>query len=592
MKLAVTLRAAKLKLILLACASIATGWTQPSIAAATQEVAQSKTSQSDHPARSISTAAASTGATSLALQSLFRIAEPATEVRSLELLFSELLSQSSAPVEITNVQLEPIGDELNIILETPDGALDLPAGNADGNRLLIDVPNAILSLPDGQPFQADAPAEGIGAISVVQLGSDLVQVVVEGVDEAPISNIRSEDNRLVVGISMPAVADASKTPDTDSETTDPTPTSDADIDVDSDNTIRIVVTAEKTPEEAIEVPLSLTVLPEEEIEDGQIDSIADISANVPNFYFTPGDRVFNIYSIRGLGNSSNVLIRDSVSYYIDDVPYDNVHQFFPSDLFDLEQVEVLRGPQSTLYGRNSQAGVVNITSRPPGENPGFRYGLRFSGFGERQVQFSSSQSIVPDTLGLRLAGSYRTSDGYKDNILLDNNADEQDALYGRATLDWTPSDNWNIAFNANISRTRDDASVYVPIEQDDPFEISRSDNGAFNLDANTQSLRVVYEGNSLRFTSITSRSDTDYEYIDVNDDFGSVTLSDYDQQIFNQEFRLQSPQDADQFQWIVGAFFQDRDFRIGDDLEFVGFGTDIGESEYNQTTYAGFAQKD
>lgn len=63
--------------------------------------------------------------------------------------------------------------------------------------------------------------------------------------------------------------------------------------------------------------------------------------------------VFNLYSVRGIGNSSNILVRDAVSFYVDDVPFDNVHQFFPSELFDLQQVEVLRGPQSTLYGRNS-----------------------------------------------------------------------------------------------------------------------------------------------------------------------------------------------------------------------------------------------
>ena len=586
------LKIAKLRFVLLACASMATGWVQLSIAA----IAQNETSHSDRPIASTPTVAANF----ISLPP-FETAEPNTAEHNTEILdleaLAQSLEQSSEPVEITNIQVEPVGNGLDVVLETPDGVLDLPIESADGNRLVINVPGAVLSLPDGQPFQATDPTEGITAISVTQTDSDSVQVIVEGVNAAPTSNIRSEGDRLVLGLSVVDVATTPESPD-QIETTEPktasetAPTSDADIDVDPSNAIRIIVTAEKTPEEAIEVPLSLTVLTEEEITDGQIDSIADISANVPNFYFTPGDRVFNIYSIRGIGNSSNILIRDSVSYYIDDVPYDNVRQFFPSDLFDLEQVEVLRGPQSTLYGRNSQAGVVNITSRPPGEDPGFRYGLRFAGYGERQVQFSASQSIVPDTLGLRLAGSYRTSDGYTDNILLDNNADEQESLSGRANLVWTPSDDWNVAFNANASRTRDDASVYVPIDQDNPFETSRSDNGAFNLDANTQSLRVGYEGDSLRFTSITSRSDTDYEYIDVNDEFGSVSLSDYDQQIFNQEFRLQSPEDADRFQWIAGAFFQNRDFRIGDDLEFTDFGTDIGESEYDQTTYAGFAQID
>ena len=278
-----------------------------------------------------------------------------------------------------------------------------------------------------------------------------------------------------------------------------------------------------------------------------------------------------------------------------------MHQFFPSELFDLEQVEVLRGPQSTLYGRNSQAGVVNIISRAPSDEPELRASALVGDFGERQTQVSLSDTLVPDTLAVRLAGIYRASDGFTENTLLDNNADEQSGLAGRLNLVWTPSDRWNVSLNTTLASTEDDASVYVPIDQDDPFEIARSNNGEFNLDTNTQSLRVGYGGDHLRFTSITSRNDTDYEYFDVNDGFALASTDDFDQEIFSQELRLQSPETADQFQWIVGAFFQNRDFQLGfnddylfafPDLGIPFAGSDISASAYNQTTYAGFAQID
>ena len=471
--------------------------------------------------------------------------------------------------EIINVQIEATEIGLDVVLGTATGELPLPAPTIDGNSLVADIPNARLALPSGQAFQADDPVTGIANVSVTQLSDDQVRIRVVGAETAPVGTVRFQDDRFVLSVqATPAVADA------------------------SDEAIRITVTAEKTPEDPLDVPISLTVLTEDELVDGQINTIAEVAANTPNFYFTPGDRVFNLYSVRGLGNSSNVLIRDSVSFYIDDVPYDNVHQFFPGELFDLERVEILRGPQSTLYGRNSQAGVVNIISRAPSEVPEVRASALGGSFGERQIQASWSDNLIPDTLGVRLAGIYRANDGFTDNTLLDNDADEQSGAAGRLNLLWTPSDRWNVSFNAALSSNNDDASVYVPIDQDDPFEIARSDNGEFDLDINTQSLRVGYEGDSAQFTSITSRSGTDYSYFDVNDDFGTITISDYEQEIFNQEFRLQSPATADQFQWIAGAFFQNRDFRIGDDLEFLFLGTDIGESNYDQTTVAGFAQID
>ncbi|MEM1242196.1 MAG: TonB-dependent receptor plug domain-containing protein [Cyanobacteria bacterium P01_H01_bin.26] len=384
------------------------------------------------------------------------------------------VAQVSNVIEITNIQLEPAGTGVNLVLETAAGSLLLSSPIIDGNSLSIDIPNARLALTDRDTFHGDDLADGISIISVSQLGTEQVRILRAGTDAVPVVESRLQEDSAILSISTADTA--------------------------ADDTLRIVVTAEKTPEDPLDVPISLTVLTEDELIDGQINSIADVAANVPNFYFTPGDRVFNLYSVRGLGNSSNVIVRDAVSFYIDDVPYDNVHQFFPSELFDLERIEVLRGPQSTLYGRNSQAGVVNIISRPPSEEPELRASTLFGDFDERQIQLSMGASLVPETLGIRLAGVYRGHDGFTDNTLLNDNADEQSSLAGRANLVWTPSDRWNISLNVAASGTKDDASVYVPTDQDDPFEVSRSNNGEFDLDVNTQSLWVGYGGDRLQFT--------------------------------------------------------------------------------------------
>ena len=209
------------------------------------------------------------------------------------------LAQTADLTEITTIRLEPTETGLTVILETAAGSLSLPTPTLDGDRLQIDIPNARLALPDSQAFQVTDPTAGITAVSVTQLDDNRVRILVIGSETVSLGESSTQDNGAVLRVLA-----------TPSETL-----------ASGEAPIRLVVTAEKTPEAPQDVPISLTVLTEAELVDGQINSIADIAANTPNFYFTPGDRVFNFYSVRGLGNSSNVLIRDAVrEALIDKVP--------------------------------------------------------------------------------------------------------------------------------------------------------------------------------------------------------------------------------------------------------------------------------
>ena len=488
-------------------------------------------------------------------------------------------AQLATAIEVTGIRLNPTETGLQVTLDSATGQLAPPITTTNGNSLIADIPNAVLALPDGQAFRAENPAAGIASITVTQLDATQVRVSVTGTEAVPSAQIIPGEPGLTLSLS-PAVPEV------------------------GGDAIRVVVTAQKRPEDPQDVPISITVLSRDELEDAQVNSLRDVAANTPNFSTTTGDRAFNFYSVRGLGNS-NVLVRDNVSFYIDDVPYDNVHQFFPGALFDLERVEVLRGPQSTLYGRNSQAGVINIISLPPTEDLKFQVGALYGNYNQRQVQFSLSDSPIPDTLGIRLAGIYSAQDGFTENTFLDNNANDQSNIAGRFNLVWTPSDAWNMALNVTGSRDEDGASVYVPIDQDDPFEVARDENGSLDLSTSTQSLRIAYDTSALRFTSITAHSFTDYGYIadgdDTIDDLG-LSVNQLTQNIWSQEFRLQSPENAERLRWLVGAYYQSRNFDIQEDVDYTEegaavfelpiAGTDSVVSGYDQTTYAGFAQVD
>lgn len=489
-----------------------------------------------------------------------------------------LEAQAESAIAITNIQLNTTETGVEVVLETQEQVT--PTTYTIGNSLSIEIPNAVLRT---DRFEQAEPAEGIALITAESLPENRVRVVITGTNASPTATVRAETQFLIVGI----------TPRT------------ATADVNNESAINIVVTAEKTPEDPLDVPISLTVLTTDELEDAQINSIRDIAANTPNFFTSVGDRAFNFYSIRGISNS-NFLVRDSVGFYLDDVPIEYFHQLFPGDLFDLEQVEVLRGPQNTLYGRNSIAGVVNVTSRPPSEMLETQLGLEYGTYNQRRVQASISDTLIPDTLGFRLSGVYSARDGFTENTLLDEAANDQSDIAGRLNLLWTPSPDWSISFNALGAASQDAGAVYAAIDQDDPFEIEENEIAELDLSVGAQSLRVGYKGDNVWFTSITThnssnvgyRSDGDYTAQDLYS-FNTEILSN----IWSQEFRLQSPTDTERFNWLVGAYLQNRQFDVDQQqVEYtregaaffgipdVRFGDTL--AEYDQTTLAAFGQVD
>ena len=371
--------------------------------------------------------------------------------------------------------------------------------------------------------------------------------------------------------------------------------------------IRIIVTAEKTPEDVQDVPISITVITEQEIEDADITSLEEIARNTPNFSFFPsGDRSFALYSIRGLSNASVIANRDPVDFYLDGVPY-SFSAFLDLDLPDLERVEVLRGPQNVIYGRNSLAGVVNLITRKPTNQYEFSGIANYGSFNDFDLRTSVSGPLLEDELFFRVSGSYGSRDGYVRNTLLGDGVNEQASHTGRAQLLWTPSDTLEIALNASTDDYRDGASSYVPINQSNPFETEQDLDGFNNLAANAQSIRIAYTHPSVRLTAITarrfSRNEAEYDGDYTAADAVVRVIDDLSTTIFSQELRVQSPETADRFEWLLGGYYEssqfdsvDNGFRYGDDVTtLLGFPFPAGalnltNSQVNGDAVAVFGQ--
>ena len=371
--------------------------------------------------------------------------------------------------------------------------------------------------------------------------------------------------------------------------------------------LRIIVTAEKTEAPLQQVPLSITVLTADDIENAGIDSLTDIAADTPNFSVLPfgGDsRYFNNYSIRGLSNF-NFVSRDSVAFYIDDVPYD-YGSFIDVNLLDLDRVEVLRGPQSTLYGRNAQAGVVNIVTQSPSDEFAAKGVASYGNFDALDLQTSINVPLIDDRLFLRLSGGYGNRDGYVDNLFLDDDLGEQSGGSGRLRLQWLPDEDWEVAVNASFDDHDDGAPVLFALGSDDADDLSDTNqnfDGFSRLNSNTQSLRVAYTQPKFRLTSITSRRFSDQE-TQFDGDASIIDLaagvSAFDSTIFSEEIRIQSPTGSKPFQWLLGGYYEFRDFDANGEGIIFGsdapgiFGSPAGQDEtfadLDQTTLAVFGQ--
>jgi iron complex outermembrane receptor protein len=269
----------------------------------------------------------------------------------------------------------------------------------------------------------------------------------------------------------------------------------------------VVVTAQKRSENLQDVPVSVSAIAGADIEMFRFRDGTDIAAQIPNLQATntAGDG-FPIFSLRGVAMSDYSFNQSSpVATYIDEV-YKGNPAIQGAQLFDLERIEVLRGPQGTLYGKNSTGGAVNYITRTPGygETSG-NLTLGYGNFNRREISGAVDTPLQGDTLGLRIAGTWTEADGWFDNRnpgIEDGNAIDEYGL--RVSLAWQPSD----TVEALLRYTKtDQRAVNYGIQ---PFNISADGlgGGVYGLyNALGATDKVDYQRNGLDFRDFESDQD-------------------------------------------------------------------------------------
>ncbi len=220
----------------------------------------------------------------------------------------------------------------------------------------------------------------------------------------------------------------------------------------------VVVTAQKREESLQETPIAVSAFTASAIENKGIENISEVADFTPNLVFDTTSPVSGLSSgavvfIRGIGNTDFSLTTDpGVGIYVDGV-YMSRSAGGVLDVLDIERIEVLRGPQGTLFGRNTIGGAINVTSRRPAEVLGGKVELTAGNF--NRIDFRGSIDIpITENLLSTLAISRKNRDGYVDRVLAGGELGDEDKISFRGTLVYEPSDSWD--FQLSVDHTQID----------------------------------------------------------------------------------------------------------------------------------------
>ena len=216
----------------------------------------------------------------------------------------------------------------------------------------------------------------------------------------------------------------------------------------------IIVTAQRRSQSLQDVPVTVTVFGAEEIEDARIQQIGDVVTRTPGLAFDAYPATQPRLFIRGIGSSDRGAAGDpSTAVFLDEI-YLGRPAAIAFDAFDIERIEVLKGPQGTLFGRNVVGGAINVVTRRP-ELASFDAGAEFTYGNFNRIEGAAyvNMPFAGNTGAVRLSGAYRSHDGYTFNPYLGADIDDQDTLSGRLQISGEPSDSFR--FHLTVDGTRD-----------------------------------------------------------------------------------------------------------------------------------------
>ncbi len=331
----------------------------------------------------------------------------------------------------------------------------------------------------------------------------------------------------------------------------------------------IIVQGTKFEQSLMEVTDSVSVVTAEEIEREPIADLYDVVERIPNVTAAFGEQGFAIRGVdqRGIGGGGSGL---TITTYVDDAPLGNQTTFFgPTGSWDVQQIEVFRGPQSTNFGRNALAGAIYIRTRDPEFTPDFRVRAEIAEVDTYQISAAGGGAIIDDKLAFRLSGDYRESEGFITNTFLNEPADASELSNIRGKLLFTPTENLRIVTTTTYAENFAGEDL-VSIGETDTIntEVAYNRAGREGTETFLNAVNLEWDINDLwQLQSITTHQSTDYLRIEDFDttpaDLGFLDRTGTDEAL-SQELRLKYS--GDRLQALVGLYYVDTENSFTDDF--------------------------
>ncbi len=374
----------------------------------------------------------------------------------------------------------------------------------------------------------------------------------------------------------------------------------------------VIVTAQKREERLQDVPLSVSAFSAKEIEVQSVRGLTDLSSMTPNVILAPVGAFpygSNFY-IRGLGFSDvESSFEPAVGVEVNGV-YLARNAGALADFFDIESVELLRGPQGTLYGRNTIGGVVGIRTKRPDGKFGGEVQLTSGDYDRREARAAVNFPIIDKQLSGRISLLYTDQDGYWDNATLHDQVGDSEVKAGRATFAYDAGGDFTATLIADKDRERGSGAgmnnaslpsmvlpgIGYPADTGNPYVIYGNTPPVMDIDTEGVSLEASWNLGPATVTSISGyRKFDDYVVTDFDASAISFFAADRDEthKQVSEELRMASNGNG-ALDYVVGLFYLNQRYRISTALSGAAFGgaTLTQYASQNNQAYAAFGQLD
>ena len=386
----------------------------------------------------------------------------------------------------------------------------------------------------------------------------------------------------------------------------------------------VLVTADFREVSVLDIPASITVINQQTIQDESARHFEDILNSIANLNWSGASSRPRYFQIRGVGEQEDYqgAPNSSVGFMVDDIDMSGLGM--AASTFDIQQIEVLRGPQGTRFGANALAGLIHLKSNEPSED--FEFG------GQATVGDDNQRGLgvllsgpLSDTLGYRVALESQQQNGFRRNTFLDeSNTNQRDELTGRVKLRWQPNQQWQIDANLLFADNNNGYDAWTL--DNNGFNTLTDKPGVDNQETQAGSLKVEWLGDTVSLTSLSSLADTEHNHAydgdwanpaywasksctDYYDENGNGDSADtipcvYDylwdkraqRDTVSQEFRVGSTEASRLFNnstdWLAGVYVHRLNEKNDLYSEYNSYPDEVLESDYQATNSAIFAQLD